>query len=391
MPISRSSLVLFNYEEGTFYSYTVNEVGTKSLTNKRVFALKDFGALDELNEKKEQILTNIVNKKVKTETDKILLQEGVASSLMSPLIHGDLLIGSFNVCFNTAIEEEDALKDYIEITSEVAKGLAIAIQQTRLKEEIVVKNRDITASINYAKMIQDAHLPLDLNHNNLLPKHFLFFKPKDIVSGDFYWTEVVGDNLVVVVGDCTGHGVPGAFMTVIGINHIQHIVSQEEETDPGKILIKLNDRIKTSLSSKREIQINDGMDVSVCVINHKAKTVKYAGAKRPLVSLIDDEMIIIPGDKFSIGSDFGGAVYTSKDVKLGKENKFYVFSDGYTDQFGGLEARKFNRKRTFDLIETIHTLAIDKQLEYIANEHEQWKGNREQTDDIVFVGFEISF
>ena len=391
LPILRSSLALFNYDESTFYSYTAKEDNEASLTDKRVFELKDFGALDELNQKKKHLITNLATKKNKSLTDEILIKEGVTLCLMSPLVYGNQLIGSFNVCFKTGVENEDSLEEYISVTNEVAQGLALAIQQSKLKEEIDLKNKDITSSINYAKMIQDAHIPVDLNHNNLLPNHFIYFKPKDIVNGDFYWTDQIGDDLILIVGDCTGHGVPGGFMTVIGIGLIQNIVSNEGEVEPGEILNKLNARIKDSLSSKREVQIQDGMDVSVCVINFRNRTFKYAGAKRPLVCLLDGELTVVSGDKYSIGSAYDNSVFETKVVNLKKSNQFYMFSDGYTDQFGGPDHRKFNRSRTFELIESFKGADMNEQRNFVEQAHEEWKGNKQQTDDIVFVGFDISF
>ena len=161
----------------------------------------------------------------------------------------------------------------------------------------------------------------------------------------------------------------------------------------GKLVIlnKLNNRIQISLSTKREIQVHDGMDVSVCVINFKNKTFKYAGAKRPLVALIDGELVVVNGDKFSIGSAFDNSVFETKDVELKSSNQFYLFSDGYTDQFGGPEHRKFNRKRTFDLIESLNGVDIHRQKQIVESTHVNWKGNKNQTDDIVFVGCDISF
>lgn len=389
LPILRASLALFDYNSNDFYSYTATEGTEDSLTDKKVFSLDDFSAHNELQKTKSHILTNIRDKSVKSKTDLILIEEGVNAILMSPLFHGEELIGSFNVCFKDGVEKSEGLEDYIGITKEVANGLAIAIQQSKLKDLIESNNKEITSSINYAKMIQEAHIPKDLNHNGIIPNHTLFFRPKDIVSGDFYWTEEVGDNLVVVIGDCTGHGVPGAFMTVIGINILSTIVSHHKITDPGMILDKLNDEIIKSLTTERDIQIQDGMDVGVCVFNKKDRTLKFAGAKRPLIHMCDGELKEIPASKFSIGTDFEKVEFNTQDIACGKENRFYIFSDGFPDQFGGPDVRKFNRRRVYSLIEDIHQHDFQKQTELINQAFDDWKGNNNQTDDVVFAGFEF--
>ncbi len=389
LPILRASLALFDYRNKNFYSYTSKADNVVSLTDKKVFSLKDFSALERLSVTKSHILMNIKDKEEKSKTDLILIEEGVNATLMSPLFHGDLLIGSFNVCFKDGVEQMEGLEDYVNISNEIANGLAIAIQQTRLKEQIESKNKEITSSINYAKMIQEAHIPKDLNHNGLIPNHTLFFRPKDIVSGDFYWTEEVDDNLVVVIGDCTGHGVPGAFMTIIGINLLSSIVIHHKVIDPGQILNMLNAEIINSLSSKRDVQIQDGMDVGVCVFNKKERTLKFAGAKRPLIHMRDGEMITINANKYSIGTDYEDANFTTHEIECGVKNRFYIYSDGFPDQFGGPETRKMNRRTVNNLIQQVHEKDFEEQTKLFIQAFDKWKGDIAQTDDVVLAGFEF--
>jgi len=387
LPILRSSLALFDYEKQSFYSYTAKENNEVSLTDNRVFKLSEFGALDELEHNRKAILTDLTKKPVKTETDLILIEEGVSLTLMSPLEYNGKLIGSFNVCFKSDIQED--IEHYHAITSEVASGLAIAINQANLRDLIVQKNEDITSSINYAKMIQEAYIPQSLNAGTSEFEHFVMFEPKDIVSGDFYWAVQKEGKHVFVIGDCTGHGVPGAFMTIIGITSFENVVASMDDLNPGRILEEVNESILSSLTSSRDTQLKDGMDVAVCVYDPAKSELLFASAKRPMITVEDGEIKTYDPSKISIGDDFVENKFDATTIKVGKGQYFYLFSDGFTDQFGGHEHRKFNRKRTFDLIQTIHEQDAETQKACVIDAIMSWKGDGNQTDDIIFAGFKL--
>jgi PAS domain S-box-containing protein len=387
LPILRSSLALFDYEKKSFYSYTAKEDNDASLSDKREFNLNEFGALDELEHGRKAIITDISKKPVKTETDLILIEEGVTLCLMSPLEYNGKLIGSFNVCFKSGIQED--IDHYLAITSEVASGLAIAINQADLRDLVVQKNKDITSSINYAKMIQEAFIPQSLNIGNTDLEHFIMFEPKDIVSGDFYWATEKNGKHIFVIGDCTGHGVPGAFMTIIGITSFENVVAGMDELDPGRILEEVNDSILNSLTSSRDTQLKDGMDVAVCVYDPTKSELQFSSAKRPLITIENGEIKTYDSNKISIGDDFVENKFDTTLIEVGKGQYFYLFSDGFTDQFGGHEYRKFNRKRTLELIQTIYEQDAETQKACVVDAIMKWKGDGAQTDDIIFAGFKL--
>ena len=226
-----------------------------------------------------------------------------------------------------------------------------------------------------------------------LNKVFILYQPKDIVSGDFYWfTEKEGTKIFAVV-DCTGHGVPGAFMSMIGHNLLHQIVIEKSIVDPAEILNELHKGIQVSLRQGRnEINTNDGMDVSIITINDAKKEVKWAGANRPLI-LIDANggFSKYDGNKFPVG----GAqldterIFTTRSIDIKMASMAYMFSDGYADQFGGEKGKKFMVKRFHELLSTIHLHSADEQRRVLYDHFEKWRQNHEQVDDVLIVGIEI--
>lgn len=263
-------------------------------------------------------------------------------------------------------------------------------ERTRELEE---KNRDITSSIEYARRIQEAILPSKEHIFNKLHKVFILYRPKDIVSGDFYWfAEKEGVKIFAVV-DCTGHGVPGAFMSMIGHNLLHQIVNEKGIIDPAEILNNLHKGIQVALRQGRnEINTNDGMDVSIITINDAKREVKWAGANRPLI-LIDANGVLTKydGDKFPVGGAQleAARVFSTKTVDVKVASMAYMFSDGYADQFGGDKGKKFMVKRFHELLTTIHLYSADEQQNVLLNHFDQWRLNHEQVDDVLIVGIEI--
>jgi serine phosphatase RsbU (regulator of sigma subunit)/ligand-binding sensor domain-containing protein len=263
-------------------------------------------------------------------------------------------------------------------------------ERTRELEE---KNRDITSSIEYAKRIQEAILPSKEHIFKKLNKVFILYQPKDIVSGDFYWFAEKNGTKIFAVVDCTGHGVPGAFMSMIGHNLLHQIVMEKGLVDPADILTHLHKGIQQALRQGRnEINTNDGMDVSMITINDEKKEVKWAGANRPLV-LIDAEgnTSKYDGNKFPVG----GAqldidrVFTTHTIPIKIASMAYMFSDGYADQFGGDKGKKFMVKRFHSLLTTIHRHPAEEQRRVLYDNFMQWRQNHEQVDDVLIVGIEI--
>jgi len=263
-------------------------------------------------------------------------------------------------------------------------------ERTRELEE---KNRDITSSITYAKRLQEAILPSKDHIFNNLKKVFILYQPKDIVSGDFYWfAELQGVKIFAVV-DCTGHGVPGAFMSMIGHNLLNQIVLERLITDPGEILNQLHRGVQEAFrQGNNEISTNDGMDVSLIAINSSKNSVKWAGANRPLV-LVDPENNLskFDGNKYPIGGAQlqNERVFTTHDVPFTKGSMAYMSTDGYADQFGGDRGKKFMVKRFHEILSQIHNLNASLQEKALRENFEKWKANHEQVDDVLIVGIEI--
>ncbi len=289
--------------------------------------------------------------------------------------------------------------------SQKKKTNALLNDQNKIIEE---KNRDITDSINYAERIQQATLPDD----GLLQKHFksfIYFQPKDIVSGDFYWIKEVGDKIYFSVVDCTGHGVPGAFMSMIGYNSLNRIVEDFKITDTGKILDKLNELVVEAIGGKSKtdnMNIRDGMDISICCIDKTSNRLTYSGANNSLYllrkseDLIDNKEVLFDedsikfyefkADKMAIGGDKNKINYETQAVELKREDAIYLFTDGYADQFGGVKGKKFMYKKFKQLLLTVQDKEMDKQMNFLDKTLLDWKGDIEQLDDICILGVKIS-
>ncbi len=265
--------------------------------------------------------------------------------------------------------------------------------QSKLLEEI---NENITNSIRYAQKIQEAIIP----EADWVVKHFrdafIYFSPKDIVSGDFYWFEekqlLDRKVKILIAADCTGHGVPGAFMTVMGNSLVNEIVHEAKTASPDWILQELDQKVRETLSNKKgEAQIHDGMDMVCLVIDDEAKTVEYAAAHNPLYYVRNNELHQIKGSRYSVGSSQYRAQKEFKKhiVQVQPGDVFYIFTDGFQDQFGEKEQRKYMTRRFRSLLESINRLPLSKQLEVVSAEFEHWKGGIPQTDDVLLIGFRI--
>ena len=263
-------------------------------------------------------------------------------------------------------------------------------ERTRELEE---KNNDITSSITYAKRIQEAILPSKDQIFKKLKNAFILYQPKDIVSGDFYWFAEKNDWKILAVVDCTGHGVPGAFMSMIGHNLLHQIVSEKGIVDPAEILNNLHKGVQEALrQGQNEINTNDGMDVSLIALNNITTEVKWAGANRPLVTIDSTgEFLKFDGNKFPVGGaqlDIN-RVFTTQVIKLKNPAMAYMTSDGYADQFGGDKGKKFMVKRFHDLLCTIHLKSPEEQKKELQRNFDQWRQNHEQVDDVLVVGIGI--
>lgn len=258
--------------------------------------------------------------------------------------------------------------------------------------EITQQKKEITDSINYAKRIQESILPPVEAWNRLLPDSFIFYRPKDIVSGDFYWIEQKNDYVCFAAVDCTGHGVPGALMSVVGFNLLTQAINEVNLIKPSEILKHLDAGVtKTLRQSEDGKGVKDGMDLSLCSLNTKTLELQYAGAFNSLYYVSDGILTEIKADKFPIGVNLDGIVdnYTNHTIKLKKGDCIYLYSDGYADQFGGPKGKKFKYNQLKDLLASINSLSITEQRKILEERFDTWKGDLEQIDDVVIIGIRV--
>lgn len=293
-------------------------------------------------------------------------------------------------------DEMEMQKDYLMVTiGELEKSQKEVEEQSHLLEqafkELDRAHSDTTSSINYAKRIQDAMLSDTAKLKDNVRDSFVFYKPKDIVSGDFYWFNTEGDKLVIVAADCTGHGVPGALMSMIGINILNEIIRTRKIIEPDKILYYLNLSINIVLKQK-ETNNRDGMDIAICTINLKDRILEYAGAHNPLLIIQDGKHELIKGDKIGVGGfdNKQEYKYTKHTRKLKPDTTLYMYSDGYQDQFGGENARKFMSRRFRELLINNHENTMSEQKQTLDDTLQQWlMGKYNQLDDVLVIGINI--
>jgi serine phosphatase RsbU (regulator of sigma subunit) len=257
------------------------------------------------------------------------------------------------------------------------------------KIELESNSRSITDSLNYAQRIQEALLPSEAYFRNHFEDSFIFFKPKNIVSGDFYLIVDKGDKIFIVAADCTGHGVPGALMSMIGIKIIEKAINEDNIETPSKILAVLNKALEKTFSREKNIGtiIRDGMDIGLCFIDKRRKKIGYAGAFFPLYLIRNDTLIEIKGDKIIIGMNPEGLSYTDHEIDLMEDDIIYISSDGYVDQFGGSENKKFMYRRFRYLLMTIHRFSVNDQKSILEDNIRAWMGENVQIDDMMVIGF----
>ena len=261
-------------------------------------------------------------------------------------------------------------------------------------KELDKKNHQIMESINYAKLIQTAMLQPETSLDKHVPDSFILFKPRNVVSGDFYWYTNKDDKIIIAAIDCTGHGVPGAFMSMIGANILNQIVLNDNNTEPNIILDELHKGVNIALNQKHTGN-DDGMDASLFVIDKKKKIIGFSGAKNSLVLIREGQLEEIDGDDFSIGGFMRNddELFTKKEVPIDGDIYVYSFSDGYPDQFGGEKNRKFMHGRMKNLLYDIHKKDMAEQKNILEGTIEDWKreSNAKQTDDILVIGMHVQF
>lgn len=279
-----------------------------------------------------------------------------------------------------------------ELQARVKTQLALKISMddnARYIAEIDYRNRQITDSINYASLIQKASLPSNDYLKEIFPEHFVYYGPRDIVSGDFYWAKKVEDKTIVIAADCTGHGVPGAFLSMYGIAFLNEIILKDKITEPDKILNRMRETVIQSLNQGELTNMRDGMDMVVLTINSSLSSLDFAGANNPLWILRENEMLITKGDSMPIGIYGVMDNFTKHRIPLQKNDQLYIFSDGYADQFGGQRNTKLMTKNfRAKLIEFSH-LAMAEQKKTLMDFFYKWKDKNEQIDDTLIISIKI--
>ncbi len=299
-----------------------------------------------------------------------------------------------------------------------ADDLLMKNDEIQLQNSIIeAKNRHITDSINYAKKIQKAVFQLSEIDKGIEQDFAIFLKPKDIVSGDFYWIKKVGAKSIFIGADCTGHGVPGAFMSLLGISYLNQVLQQsitrkkevvqkdhakvgiyyeyieaedELNASPAEILEELRIKIKGAMhQADFESTAKDGIDLGLCILDSNTNELQYAGAHRPLIYFSNDTLKSFKADRMPVGVHLKEKTFTNHKVNLQKGDCFYLFSDGIIDQFGEKKGEKFKMKRLLESIEKNAGLSPAEQTHIIENEFNNWKGSQEQLDDVLFIAVKV--
>ncbi|HRP61164.1 MAG TPA: SpoIIE family protein phosphatase, partial [Vicingus sp.] len=287
------------------------------------------------------------------------------------------------------LNQEGNIEKFILIDSDITKLQEAQFEIEKQSKLLELKNEQIIDSIDYAKRIQSAVFPAKSFLDKIMPKHFIFFKPKDIVSGDFYWVNEKDDELLFAVADCTGHGVPGAFMSIISINILNNIIS-DGFVSPEKILHELGRRLVKNLSLNNSSEsIKDGLDIALCSFNKKTKTLKFSGAHNSMYLIRNNELTEIHADKIHIGKTDSVEEFKCHQIEIQENDSIYLFTDGFVDQKGGEKNKKFYYPPFRDLLVSIHQNDLEKQSQMLENTIDDWMKNTSQIDDMCVMGIKF--
>ncbi len=278
------------------------------------------------------------------------------------------------------------LKESNEELKQTVEELNSTLELSKTQRlEIENQNKNITSSINYAKRIQDAMLPTNEELKKAFPNSFVLYKPKDIVSGDFYWCAEKYNKRILIVADCTGHGIPGAFMSLLGLSTIHQLVFFYGITSPEMILYELNNAIRKSLRQENN-RMNEGMDISICTIDTQKKTVEYAGAHRPLYYIQNRQVFEIKGDRLYVGGGVDERIFNKYTIDVSQPTALYMFSDGYQDQYGEENKKKLGARFFKEMLFEVHQESAELQGKILEERFDFWKGKEKQIDDVLVMG-----
>ncbi len=378
-------------------AFMINEHGLVTFWNQAMVSLTGISSYDILGKgdyeyalpfygKKQMMLIDLVHHKqeeLPANYPNVIFDNGI----LQAEIHIESLNGKPKHIIGRAV----ALFDTDGNPNGAIEILHDTTEQHNFLKKIEAQKHDITSSIHYAARIQDAVLPASSQINLLLDNYFILYKPKDIVSGDFYWIKNIDNTVIIAVADCTGHGVPGAFMSMLGNTFLNEIIVKDRNASPDKILFLLRERIKHALRQNSDIgHPADGMDMALLVHTPGEDTVYYSGANNPLYVVRSGNLLEFKADRMPIGLHrLDNKPFTLKYIDVEPDDVFYLFSDGYRDQTGGLHGRKFMTANFRNLIVEIHGLPFDTQKQILEQKHIEWKGTVKQIDDILVIGFKL--
>ncbi len=251
------------------------------------------------------------------------------------------------------------------------------------------QQRELAESIKYASYIQQAMLPDSTEIGSYLSDHFLLHKPCNMVGGDFYFISSQKDNIYLAVGDCTGHGIPGAFMSVMGLSFLHVVISRFNPDSASQVLNQMREHVMKALSQTgAQAEQKDGIDMAICILNRNSNVMQYAGAVNPIYVVRNRTLMEFQGDKMPVGIDSEQErPFTNHRIDLEQGDMIYLFSDGFADQFGGSEGKKFKYRPFRELLIKISELPADKQKNHLQQTFDAWKGNLKQLDDVLIFGF----
>ena len=260
------------------------------------------------------------------------------------------------------------------------------------KDSLKVQNKEIMDSLRYAGLIQQALLPSRQTINKLLKDYFILFMPKDYVSGDFYWIKNKNKQTYIVAADCTGHGVPGALMSIMGISFLNEVLREDTSEMANRVLNQLREKIMEALHQTGDFsESKDGMDLSLCILNEDKSCLQFAGANNPLYILRNNSLIEIKADKMPVGINaIDEEPFKNNIIEIKKGDCIYMFSDGFPDQFGGPLGKKFKYRPFKQLIIDNHKRTMAEQHDVLKKTISNWMGDSEQIDDILILGFSIT-
>ncbi len=394
--LARANILMFSLENQTYQICSLDPDMSGGIHVSSERPLPEINGLKKLKTDDHYLVKNLQRKRKPAGIEEIYYREKIQSYMLYPLMAKNQLLG----CLAVGSDDVDMFTwDLVSIFTEISGGIGAALYQNQLQDEIRIhvnqleeKNQSITQSIRYAKRIQDAILVSQTYFNSMLPQNFIFFQPRDIVSGDFYWAYETPDNKAIwAVADCTGHGVPGAFMSMIGHSLLNEIIIEKGITAPDIILNELRKEIINSLGQTgAEGETKDGMDIALCTLDKDNRSIQYAGAYNPLYLVRNGELIEIKGDRQPIGYIRGNlGSFTKHELTIMKGDLIYLFSDGYIDQFGGSQGKKFKSRNFRELLQSLYGETMTNQKKILETVLSKWRGDQQQVDDICVVGVKV--